>query len=81
MKRRLLSAVMVISLTAASLAGCSSSQAPETKAAQEAAGEVKEGQSEAGGRKCRGSGRENIYNCHRCEGYVGSVVSAPSGRR
>jgi hypothetical protein len=30
MKRRLLSAVMVISLTAASLSGCSSSQAPET---------------------------------------------------
>ena len=77
MKRRLLSAVMVISLTAASLAGCSSSQAPETGGGRGS----KRGPVGSRGRKCRGSGRENIYNCHRCEGYVGSVVSAPSGRR
>ena len=60
MKRRLLSAVMVISLTAASLAGCSSSQAPEAKAAQEEAGEVKEGQSEAGGENAEAAEGKHI---------------------
>jgi|GEM_PF-3622873 len=79
MKRRLLSAVMVISLTAASRV--QQFTGTGDKGGSGGGRGSKRGPVGSRGRKCRGSGRENIYNCHRCEGYVGSVVSAPSGRR
>lgn len=52
MKKRLLSAVMIISMAAVALAGCGGSGASETKAAQEAAGTAEAGeQADAGAEK------------------------------